>query len=169
MIDKMSKTFIEARAMAPAILFIDEIDGIGKRQPAEREYADYWNAVVNKALELLDGAVKSEGLIIVGATNRPDDIDEALKRSGRLETHIEIPKPDVATLAEILAHHLGDDVLSLVRKTIQDMALNPEGPRGDEEPSLDGDPLISNPQQDDVPEREEGPGEHAVERKGTSL
>ncbi|CAN7389744.1 ATP-binding protein [Pararhizobium sp. LjRoot255] len=168
-IDKMSKTFIEARAMAPAILFIDEIDGIGKRQPAEREYADYWNAVVNKALELLDGAVKSEGLIIVGATNRPDDIDEALKRSGRLETHIEIPKPDVATLAEILVHHLGDDVLSLVRKTIQDMALNPEGPRGDEEPSLDGDPLISNPQQDDVPEREEGPGEHAVERKGTSL
>ena len=52
--------------MAPAILFIDEIDGIGKRQPAEREHADYWNALVNKALELLDGAVKSEGLIIVG-------------------------------------------------------------------------------------------------------
>lgn len=115
-IDKMSKTFIEARAMAPAILFIDEIDGIGKRQPAEREYADYWNAVVNKALELLDGAVKSEGLIIVGATNRPGDIDEAIKRSGRLETHIEISKPDVPTLAEILAHHLGDDVTSLIQE-----------------------------------------------------
>ncbi|MEY9562034.1 AAA family ATPase [Sinorhizobium fredii] len=112
-IEKMAKTFVEARAMAPAILFIDEIDGIGKRQPAEREYADYWNTVVNKALELLDGAVKSEGLIIVGATNRPDDIDEAIKRSGRLETHIEIPKPDVPTLAEILAHHLGDDVKAL--------------------------------------------------------
>lgn len=101
-IDRMAKTFVEARAMAPAILFIDEIDGIGKRQPAEREYSDYWNAVVNKALELLDGAVKSEGLIIVGATNRPGDIDEAIKRSGRLETHIEISKPDVPTLAEIL-------------------------------------------------------------------
>ncbi len=113
-IEKMAKTFVEARAMAPAILFIDEIDGIGKRQPAEREYSDYWNAVVNKALELLDGAVKSEGLIIVGATNRPDDIDEAIKRSGRLETHIEIPKPDVPTLAEILAHHLGDDVKALI-------------------------------------------------------
>ncbi|NRP17900.1 ATP-dependent zinc metalloprotease FtsH [Ensifer adhaerens] len=115
-IEKMAKTFIEARAMAPAILFIDEIDGIGKRQPAEREYSDYWNAVVNKALELLDGAVKSEGLIIVGATNRPDDIDEAIKRSGRLETHIEIPKPDVPTLAEILAHHLGDDVKALIEE-----------------------------------------------------
>ncbi|WP_111782199.1 AAA family ATPase [Agrobacterium radiobacter] len=119
-IDKMNKTFVEARAMAPSILFIDEIDGIGKRQPAEREYADYWNAVVNKALELLDGAVKSEGLIIVGATNRPDDIDEAIKRSGRLETHIEIPKPDVPTLAEILAHHLGDDVTSLIREPVAD-------------------------------------------------
>lgn len=119
-IDKMNKTFIEARAMAPAILFIDEIDGIGKRQPAEREYSDYWNAIVNKALELLDGAVKSEGLIVVGATNRPDDIDEAIKRSGRLETHIEIPKPDVPTLAEILAHHLGDDVTALIREPVSD-------------------------------------------------
>lgn len=115
-IDKMNKTFVEARAVAPAILFIDEIDGIGKRQPAEREHADYWNTVVNKLLELLDGVVKSEGLIIVGATNRPDDIDEAIKRSGRLETHIEISKPDVATLAEILAHHLSDDVRSLIRE-----------------------------------------------------
>ncbi|OCP21341.1 MULTISPECIES: ATP-binding protein [unclassified Ensifer] len=120
-IDRMNKTFVEARAMAPAILFIDEIDGIGKRQPAEREYADYWNAVVNKALELLDGAVKSEGLIIVGATNRPGDIDEAIKRSGRLETHIEIPKPDVPTLAEILAHHLGDDVMSLMQEPEADV------------------------------------------------
>lgn len=120
-IDKMAKTFIEARAMAPAILFIDEIDGIGKRQPAEREYSDYWNALVNKALELLDGAVKNEGLIIVGATNRPDDIDEAIKRSGRLETHIDIPKPDVPTLADILAHHLGDDVNELIREPVPDV------------------------------------------------
>lgn len=113
-IAKMAKTFAEARALAPSILFIDEIDGIGKRQPAEREYADYWNAVVNKALELLDGAVKSEGLIIVGATNRPDQIDDAIKRSGRLETHIEIPMPDMATLAAIFMHHLGDDLAMLV-------------------------------------------------------
>jgi SpoVK/Ycf46/Vps4 family AAA+-type ATPase len=113
-IANMAKTFAEARAIAPSILFIDEIDGIGKRQPAEREYADYWNTVVNKALELLDGAVKSEGLIIVGATNRPDQIDDAIKRSGRLETHIEIPMPDVATLAAIFIHRLGDDLAMLV-------------------------------------------------------
>ncbi|MBB4064249.1 ATP-binding protein [Gellertiella hungarica] len=109
-IRKMSKTFEEARELQPCILFVDEIDGIGKRQPAEREYADYWNTVVNRALELLDGAAKSEGVIVVGATNRPMEIDEALRRSGRLETHIEIPRPDIPALADILRFHLGEDI-----------------------------------------------------------
>ncbi|MDR6758145.1 SpoVK/Ycf46/Vps4 family AAA+-type ATPase [Mycoplana sp. BE70] len=125
-IDRMAKTFVEARAMAPAILFIDEIDGIGKRQPAEREYSDYWNAVVNKARELLDGAVRNEGLIVIGATNRPDHIDEAIKRSGRLETHVEIQRPDVPTLAEILAHHLGDDAMALVSEPVEDVRAETE-------------------------------------------
>ncbi len=111
---KMRKTFEEARDRAPSILFIDEIDGIGQRQPSHREYADYWNAVVNKLLELLDGAVKSEGVIIVGATNLPHQIDPALRRSGRLEKHIEIPRPDINTLVGILAHHLGGDIKHLM-------------------------------------------------------
>lgn len=64
--------------------------------------------------------MKSEGLIIVGATNRPEQIDDAIKRSGRLETHIEIPMPDVATLAAIFMHHLGDDAASLVREIASD-------------------------------------------------
>ncbi|NEH61383.1 AAA family ATPase [Rhizobium leguminosarum] len=109
-LDRMSNTFAEARAQAPCILFIDEIDGIGTRVSASRQYADYWNACVNKLLELLDGAVKTDGVIVVGATNRPNEIDEAIRRSGRLETHIEIPRPDIPALAGILAHHLGDDL-----------------------------------------------------------
>lgn len=137
-LNRMARTFAEARAAAPAILFIDEIDGIGKRQPAEREYADYWNGVVNKALELLDGAVKSEGLIVVGATNRPEQIDEALKRSGRLETHIEIPRPDTATLAEIFRHHLGEDLKVLVAEGLVPTKEEPEiaKPSPDAEDSL---------------------------------
>jgi hypothetical protein len=109
-LDRMANTFSEARTQAPCILFIDEIDGIGQRASASRPYADYWNACVNKLLELLDGAVRTEGVIVVGATNRPDEIDEAIRRSGRLETHIEIPRPDIPTLAGILAHHLGSDL-----------------------------------------------------------
>ncbi len=109
-LDKMARTFAEARAQAPSILFIDEIDGIGRRVDPSRDYADYWNTIVNKMLELLDGAVKSEGVVVIGATNRPEYIDEAIKRSGRLETHIEIPKPDIPALAGIIAHHLGKDI-----------------------------------------------------------
>ncbi len=107
---RMKTAFEEAASHAPVILFIDEIDSIGRRQDPSRDYADYWNAVVNQFLELMDGAVKQEGIIIVGATNRPDDIDEALLRSGRLETHIRIPKPDTDALIGILAHHLGADL-----------------------------------------------------------
>jgi hypothetical protein len=122
-IARMAKTFEEARELSPSILFVDEIDGIGKRQSSEKEHADYWNALINKALELLDGTVKAEGVIVVGATNRPQQIDEALRRSGRLETHIEIPRPDIETLVGILAHHLGDDVDHLLTEY-----LNSGGP-----------------------------------------
>ncbi|MCI1003060.1 AAA family ATPase [Ochrobactrum sp. C6C9] len=107
---RMKTAFEEAASHAPVILFVDEIDSIGRRQDPSRDYADYWNAVVNQFLELMDGVVKQEGIIIVGATNRPDDIDEALVRSGRLETHIRIPKPDTDALIGILAHHLGADL-----------------------------------------------------------
>lgn len=113
-IKQMSEAFATARRNAPSILFIDECDGIGKRQPQDREFADYWNALVNKLLELMDGAARSEGVIIVGATNRPEAMDEALKRSGRWETQIAIPLPDREALVGILSHHLGDDVEAVV-------------------------------------------------------
>ncbi|NKL30170.1 AAA family ATPase [Rhizobium leguminosarum bv. viciae] len=121
-LDRMANTFAEARARAPCILFVDEIDGIGMRVSASRQYADYWNACVNKLLELLDGAMKSEGVIVVGATNRPNEIDEAIRRSGRLETHIEIPRPDIPALAGILAHHLGADLDVIVEAEPQEGA-----------------------------------------------
>ena len=103
----MSVAFEEAQARRPAILFIDECDAIGRRQSHDRDFGEYWNALVNRMLELLDGAVRTEGVIVVGATNRPDRIDEALTRSGRWETQVTIPMPDRAALTGILAHHLG--------------------------------------------------------------
>lgn len=112
-IRRMRVSFEEALQHSPAILFVDEIDGIGKRGQ-KNEHDDYWNSVVNKLLELLDGAVRSEGLVIVGATNHPDAIDPAIRRSGRLETHIEIPLPDVDALVGILAHHLGTDCPNVI-------------------------------------------------------
>lgn len=107
---RMRLTFEEAEAKKPVILFIDEIDALGRRQSLDRHHADYWNAIVNRALELLDGVTAHEGIIVVGATNRPDDLDPALLRSGRLERHVRVDLPDTEALVGILAHHLGRDL-----------------------------------------------------------
>lgn len=114
----MGGVFKLAGERKPAILFIDEIDNIGSRMGGGSgrggKHDDYWSSVVNRMLELLDGAGKTEGVIIVAATNLPDKIDPALLRSGRLERHIEIPKPDLQALTGILAHHLASDLASVI-------------------------------------------------------
>ncbi|MER9586125.1 ATP-binding protein [Mesorhizobium sp. M0276] len=111
---RMKAAFTEAEANKPAILFVDEIDGIGKRGNASRSHDEYWTSFINQALTLLDGASKSSGVIIVGATNNPDAIDPALLRSGRLEKHIVIPRPDTEALIGILRHHLRADLAAVV-------------------------------------------------------
>jgi hypothetical protein len=110
-LQRMSAAFTQASKHAPAILFIDEVDNIGSRTRAKvGQHDDYWVSLINRLLELLDGAPKTEGVVIVGATNLPEKIDPALLRSGRLETHVRIPLPDVETLTGILTHHLGNDL-----------------------------------------------------------
>jgi hypothetical protein len=126
----MSSAFETAGKHRPAILFIDEMDGIGRRGDPSRSYAEYWDSVINRALELLDGVNKTEGVIIIGATNHPDHIDPALRRSGRLERHVEIPLPDTETLIAILAHHLGADIEDVIasrpRQTKTNEPVKPE-------------------------------------------
>ncbi|WP_216330909.1 ATP-binding protein [Rhizobium sp. X9] len=112
---RMSRAFELARENAPVILFVDEIDNIGSRSSGRREqHDDYWRSLINRLLELLDGASKTDGVIVVAATNLPGKIDPALLRSGRLEKHVAIPLPDTEVLAGILAHHLGDDLAGVL-------------------------------------------------------
>lgn len=113
-VKRIKRAFAEAVTHHPAILFIDEIDGIGRRTDFTRDYADYWNALVNCLLELLDGAARTAGVIVVGATNHPAIIDPALLRSGRLAPHLKISPPDVTARMGILRHHLGGDLDSIV-------------------------------------------------------
>jgi len=110
---RMNATFAEAEAAKPAILFVDEIDGINTRG-SSGEWTTYWDQIVNRLLELLDGATRSDGVVVIGATNNPDRIDKALLRSGRLERHIVIPKPDTEALVGILRHHLKDDLDAVI-------------------------------------------------------
>jgi hypothetical protein len=111
---QMGRTFRFAQIHKPVILFIDEIDGIGTRRDSVRDHANYWNQIVNQFLELLDGSLKTDGVIIVGATNNQSAIDPAVLRSGRLERHVQIALPDVEALAGILRHHLRDDLETVV-------------------------------------------------------
>lgn len=111
---EMSSAFKTARDHAPAILFVDELDNIGKRTTSSDKNGEYWSSVVNSMLELLDGVNKTKGVIVVAATNYPDRIDSALLRSGRLETRIDIPLPDTRALTGILEHHLGSDLVTVI-------------------------------------------------------
>jgi AAA+ superfamily predicted ATPase len=102
----IKQIFADARKKAPCILFFDEIDSIGAR--GSRSHNSGWfDAIVNGVLAELDGANPRDGVVVVAATNRPEVIDRALLRPGRLERHIAIPKPTIADIRGFLLHHLG--------------------------------------------------------------
>jgi len=103
---RMRDTFETARKNAPCIVFIDEIDAVGRSRGAinlggndEREQT------LNQLLVEMDGFDTSEGILIIAATNRPDILDPALLRPGRFDRQIFIPKPDVKGRYEILKVH----------------------------------------------------------------
>lgn len=98
--------FAEARENAPSILLIDEIDSIGDRRAFSGDNRHYCIEVVNALLEALDGSGTREGVIVVASTNFPEALDPALLRSGRLETHVEMKRPNLKERAQILHFYL---------------------------------------------------------------
>ena len=106
----MRQSFAEAMRRGPSILFVDELDAIGKRGEGSTEHNNYWTTVVTCYLELADGVGKRPGMLLLGATNDPGAIDPAVVRAGRMDRLIEIPRPDLASLGKILRHHLADDL-----------------------------------------------------------
>ena len=105
--------FEQAKNKAPCIIFIDEIDAVGRHRGAglggghdEREQT------LNQMLVEMDGMDSNEGIIMVAATNRPDILDPALLRPGRFDRQIVIPRPDVKGREEILKVHVRDKPLA---------------------------------------------------------
>ena len=108
--------FEQAKKQAPCIIFIDEIDAVGRHRGAglggghdEREQT------LNQLLVEMDGFEGNEGIIVIAATNRPDVLDPALLRPGRFDRQVVVPLPDVRGREQILKVHmrkvpLGDDV-----------------------------------------------------------
>ncbi|RRJ33674.1 AAA family ATPase [Halocatena pleomorpha] len=100
--ERLRETFETAARQAPTIVFIDEIDSIAGSRDDE---ADMENRVVTQLLTLLDGIGSQEEVVVIGATNRVDTLDPALRRGGRFDREIEIGVPDESGRREILDVH----------------------------------------------------------------
>ena len=101
--ERLREVFKEAEENAPAIIFIDEIDAIAPKR--EETHGEVEKRVVSQLLTLMDG-LKSRGkVIVIGATNRPDAIDPALRRPGRFDRELEVGVPDKQGRKEILQIH----------------------------------------------------------------
>jgi len=119
---KLRDIFKEAEEKAPSIIFIDEIDSISPKRDTAK--GDVEKRVVAQLLTLMDGLNSKNNIVVIGATNRQDDIDPALRRPGRFDREIEFSAPDTTGRKEILTIHtrgmpLSKDVdLDEISKTI---------------------------------------------------
>ena len=109
------EVFKKARQVAPCVLFIDEIDSIAPRRGSRSSDSGVGDRVVNQLLTELDGIESLEGVTVIAATNRPDMIDPAIMRPGRIDRNVEVEVPDTEGRKKILEVHtrdmpLADDV-----------------------------------------------------------
>ncbi|WP_074903092.1 ATP-dependent zinc metalloprotease FtsH [Nitrosomonas communis] len=118
--------FEQARQMAPAIIFIDELDALGR---ARGSYAwgghDEKEQTLNQLLAELDGFDPSSGIVLLAATNRPEILDAALLRAGRFDRQVLVDRPDKIGREQILAVHIKKVKMSVDVKLEQIAALTP--------------------------------------------
>jgi ATP-dependent Zn protease len=105
MLKAMRKCMMQATSLAPCILLIDELGAFTTRN-ARTNNAEYMIGVVNGLLELLDGINGREGVVVIATANEIADIDPAVLRAGRIDTHIEISPPDAHARCAILEEYL---------------------------------------------------------------
>uniref|UniRef100_A0A673WU42 ATP-dependent zinc metalloprotease YME1L1 n=1 Tax=Salmo trutta TaxID=8032 RepID=A0A673WU42_SALTR len=102
---RIRNLFKEAKANAPCVIFIDELDSVGGKR-IESPMHPYSRQTINQLLAEMDGFKPNEGVIIIGATNFPEALDNALIRPGRFDMQVTVPKPDVKGRTEILNWYL---------------------------------------------------------------
>ncbi len=121
--------FKQASAKAPCIIFIDEIDAIGKSRDNQISSNDEREQTLNQLLSEMDGFDSSKGLVILAATNRPEVLDKALLRPGRFDRRIIVEKPDLKGREEVLKVHI-KNVKTDSSVDLHEMALATSGAVG---------------------------------------
>ena len=118
------EVFSKARENAPTVVFFDEIDAIASERGRGVGDSNVGERVVSQLLTELDGLEELEDVVVIATTNRPDLIDDALLRPGRLDRHVEVSEPDEAARREIFEIHTEDkpladdiDLADLVERT----------------------------------------------------
>ena len=114
--------FKKARQVAPTIVFLDELDSIAPMRGRDAG-SHVIDSVVNQLLTSIDGLESMEGVIVVGATNRPDIIDPGLLRPGRFDRLILIPAPDKKARFEIFKIHTKEMPISVTKKESEEIEL----------------------------------------------
>ncbi len=110
---RVRSLFEQAKAAAPAIVFIDELDAVGRKRGGGGSGNDERDQTLNQLLSELDGFdAGKRGLVVIAATNRPDVLDAALVRPGRFDRKVFVPAPDAAGRLEILRVHARGKPLS---------------------------------------------------------
>ena len=112
---RVRELFKDAQEKAPCIIFIDEIDAVGKSRDNQLQSNDEREQTLNQLLSEMDGFDSSKGIVILGATNRPEILDKALLRPGRFDRRVIVDRPDFPGREAILKVHakdikLGSDV-----------------------------------------------------------
>ena len=105
---KVRDLFKQANEKAPCIIFIDEIDAVGKRRDTSINSNDEREQTLNQLLSEMDGFDNHKGIVVLAATNRPESLDEALLRPGRFDRRIPVELPDLKGREEILELHAND-------------------------------------------------------------
>ena len=121
--------FKQASSKAPCIIFIDEIDAIGKSRDSQLGGNDEREQTLNQLLSEMDGFDSSKGVVILAATNRPEILDKALLRPGRFDRRIIVEKPDLIGREEILKVHI-KNVKMAPDVDLHEMALATSGAVG---------------------------------------
>ena len=110
---RVRSLFAEARKNAPCVVFVDEIDALGKRRGRSDDSASAdADQTLNQLLIEMDGFDQTSGIVVLGSTNRPDVLDSALLRPGRFDRQVNVPLPDARGREQILAVHAAKFVLS---------------------------------------------------------